>query len=175
MNVLRRIGPTAVAAIALLAAPSGTAQASDGELASCFLNFDSKSWSAFYKSVKGEGEIVCDNGQRARVSLRGRGGGLTFGKSKIVNGQGTFTDVEDITELFGAYAQASAHGGAGKSGQATVVTKGEVSLAITGTGTGVDAGIWFGKLSIRPIDAQAATRRPERERAVPVGAGATGR
>ena len=156
-----------LACFVLLWVASPVSAANQDRLTSCFLTFDSRSWSAFYRSIRGEGEIACDNGQRARVELRARGGGLTFGKSKIVDGQGTFTDVEDINELFGSYAQASAHGGAGRSGEATVVTKGEVSLALSGTGTGVDAGIWFGRLRIRPVDADPVEPKPSRQRAVP--------
>ena len=53
-----------------------------------------------------------------------------------------------IDGLFGAYARAGAHTGAGESVQAMVVSKGEVSLALSGTGTGVDLGISVGNFVI---------------------------
>ena len=53
-----------------------------------------------------------------------------------------------IDELLGSYAAAEAHAGAVKSAKAQVMTKGEVSLALSGTGRGWDLGIAFGKLTI---------------------------
>lgn len=114
----------------------------------CSMTFTLKSWSFFYKSGKGTGRITCDNGQAANVTLRGQGGGLTFGKSKIVNGHGTFSKVSSINELYGNYANAEAHAGVVESGSARALTKGEVSLTLTGTGKGVDLGINFGSFKI---------------------------
>jgi hypothetical protein len=84
-----------------------------------------------------------------RVSLEARGGGLTFGKSKIENGVGEFSGVSDISALLGTYASAEAHAGAGASAKGQVVTKGEVSLALSGTGKGWDLGVAFGNLKIK--------------------------
>ena len=117
----------------------------------CRMTFDLRSWSAFYKSSKGEGTITCDTGESARVSLRAKGGGLTVGKSKIVDGEGVFSPVEDIRELYGAYAQGEAHAGAGSAVAAQGLTKGEVSLSLTGKGHGVDLGVSFGKFTIEPV------------------------
>ncbi len=117
----------------------------------CKMTFTLKSWSIFYKSGKGYGTITCDNGQKAKVKLRSQGGGLTFGKGKIVNGHGTFSKVATIKELFGDYATAEAHAGVVKSGSAQALTKGEVSLSLTGTGNGVDIGFDFGKFTITKI------------------------
>lgn len=114
----------------------------------CKMTFTLKSWSIFYKSGKGSGTIHCDNGQKAKVRLRSQGGGLSFGKGKIVNGHGTFSKVSNIQELYGDYATAEAHGGVVKSGSAQALTKGEVSLTLTGTGNGVDIGFNFGKFTI---------------------------
>jgi hypothetical protein len=105
-------------------------------------------WSAGYSTASGSGTITCDNGQSARVSLQATGGGATAGKSKIINGHGTFSEVGDISEVFGSYASAEAHAGAGESSAAQVVTKGTVSLAFSGTGKGVDLGVTFGKFVI---------------------------
>ena len=114
----------------------------------CRMNFTMKSWSVFYKSGKGSGTITCDNGQTANVRLRSQGGGITFGKSTIVNGLGVFTEVSSIDELYGNYANAEAHAGAGGSASARALTKGEISLSLTGTGKGIDLGINFGSLKI---------------------------
>src|SRR6185295_12493886 len=114
----------------------------------CKLSFNLNSWSAFYKVSKGSGTITCDNGQTAKVRLEGKGGGLTLGKSKIRDGFGTFSEVSDIKELFGTYGTAGAAAGAVKSAEAQALTKGEVSLALTGKGTGVEVGVSFGKFTI---------------------------
>lgn len=117
----------------------------------CRMTFTLSGWSAFYKTAHGTGRITCDNGQSARVKVSAKGGGLTFGRSKIREGIGRFTEVENISELFGSYGQGEAHAGAGKSAEASVVTKGEVSLTLTGKGTGVNLGVSFGKFSIEKV------------------------
>ncbi len=114
----------------------------------CRLQFNLKGWSAFYKTAEGSGVVTCANGARARVRLRVKGGGLSVGTTTIDNGQGTFSRVYSINEIFGDYIAAEAHAGAGNSAQAAVYTRGEVSLALTGKGRGVNVGIDFGKLSI---------------------------
>ena len=120
-------------------------------LLECKMTFNLKGWSAFYKTTKGDGTITCSNGQRAKVKIAAKGGGITFGKSEIIGGTGTFTGVRTIGELFGSYAQSEAHAGAGKSGTVQAMTKGEVSLALAGTGRGIDIGFDFGKFTITRI------------------------
>jgi hypothetical protein len=85
------------------------------------------------------------------VTIRAKGGGPTAGKSTIENGSGTFSDVSDIGDLFGTYATAEAHAGAGDSSVVRVVTKGDVSLALSGTGKGIDLGVSFGKFEIEEV------------------------
>jgi hypothetical protein len=114
----------------------------------CEMTFTMKGWSAFYKTASGEGVIKCNNGQSMNVKLSAKGGGLTVGKSTIEDGHGKFSAVASMSELLGAYASGEAHAGAVKSAQAQVMTKGEVSLALSGTGRGWDLGIAFGKLTI---------------------------
>jgi hypothetical protein len=117
----------------------------------CEMTFTMSGWSAFYKTSSGTGTIKCDNGQKAKVKVSSKGGGITFGRSKIKDAIGKFTEVDDISELFGSYGQGEAHAGAGKSAKASVVTKGDISLAIAGKGTGVDLGISFGKFTIEKV------------------------
>ncbi len=114
----------------------------------CEMKFSMKGWSALYKRASGTGTVTCTNGQTASVKLEARGGGLTAGKSSIENGHGDFSKVKDIEEIFGAYADAEAHAGAVKSSGARAMTKGEVSLALSGTGRGWDLGVAFGKFRI---------------------------
>jgi hypothetical protein len=114
----------------------------------CEMTFSLSGWSVFYKTAKGDGVITCDNGQTARVKISSKGGGITAGKYRITDAIGKFTEVSDISELFGGYGQAEAHAGAGKSAKAGVVTKGEISLSFAGKGTGVDLGVAFGNFFI---------------------------
>ena len=99
----------------------------------CEMTFSLKGWSAFYKTAKGEGTITCDNGTSFPVTIQTKGGGITFGKSEIRNGIGKFSEVAKTDDLFGSYAHAEAHAGAVKSSSAQALTKGEVSLALSGT------------------------------------------
>jgi hypothetical protein len=119
-----------------------------GAMTKCTMTFSLKGWSAFYKTARGEGTITCENGQSAPVALKATGGGITFGKSEIVDGTGRFTEARSINELFGSYVQSEAHAGAGKSVDAQALTKGEISLSLVGTGRGVDVGFAFGKFTI---------------------------
>ena len=119
-----------------------------GGLTRCTLDYSIAGWSVVYSTASGDGTITCDNGQSAGVSLRAKGGGLTAGMKKVVNGHGTFSPVADIDELFGSYASAEAHAGMGESSSAQVVTKGTVSLAFSGSGEGIDLGVTFGNFVI---------------------------
>lgn len=136
-------------AVALLAGGS-VLVADDARAAheiSCRLSFSLSGWSAFYKTSSGSGSVTCDNGQSLRVSLRSKGGGLTFGRSQI-SGIGRFSGIYDIREVLGTYGNAEAHAGASNSAHSTVMTKGNVSLALTGKGTGWNLGVDFGKFTI---------------------------
>ena len=94
--------------------------------------------------------LLHPDGQRLAVKISTKGGGISFGKSKIENGTGEFSGVDDIHDVLGTYATAEAHAGAVKSSKAQVMTKGEVSLALAGTGKGWDVGIAFGKFVLEP-------------------------
>jgi hypothetical protein len=117
--------------------------------ADCQMSFNLKGWSAFYKTAKGTGTVRCDNGQTMRVSLVAKGGGITFGKSEIVNGRGEFSGVDNISEVLGTYVASEAHAGASKSAKASAMTKGNVNLALAGKGKGWDIGVAFGKFVIK--------------------------
>lgn len=115
---------------------------------SCTMKFTMKGWSAFYKTAEGTGTIKCSNGQSVKVNLSAKGGGLTVGKSSIEDGHGQFSEIASMDEVFGSYIAAEAHAGAVKSSGAQVMTKGEVSLALSGTGRGFDLGVALGALTI---------------------------
>ena len=120
-------------------------------MTSCKITYSLKGWSFVYKEYKGNGIVTCENGQRASVSIITRGGGATLGKSEINNGGGVFSEVKDINEIYGTYFVIDVHAGAVKSVEAQAMTKGEVSLAISGKGRGFDLGIALGAFTIRPM------------------------
>lgn len=133
-----------------ICAPAGLLAAEEAKqgLVDCKMTFNLRGWSAFYKTASGNGTIRCSDGQEAKVKIRAKGGGITFGKSEIVGGTGTFTGARGISELFGSYAQSEAHAGAGESKDVQALTKGLVSLVLKGSGRGIDIGFDFGKFTI---------------------------
>ena len=137
---------SALVVAALLASTTSTAVAA-GPI-DCEMRFSMSGWSAFYKRVTGTGHITCSDGTSMKVKLTAKGGGLTFGKSAIEDGIGKFTEVYAINDILGGYATAEAHAGATKSASARVVTKGPISLALTGKGRGWDVGVAFGSFHI---------------------------
>jgi hypothetical protein len=138
-----------VAAIALAAAGFYSVQAGAAGKIDCEMRFSVTGWAAIYKHAEGSGTITCSNGKNYSVEIVAVGGGLTAGKYRIEHGTGKFSEMYDTTELFGSYAQGEANAGVVKSGVAQVLTKGNVSLALAGTGEGVNLGISFGKFTIR--------------------------
>lgn len=139
-------GITTIAAAIGLALPT-TAQASEATV-DCKMDFNLAGWAIIYKEANGAGTVTCSNGQSANVNIHAKGGGLAAGKFEIDNGNGTFSKVRDISEIFGTYAQAEAQAGAVKTANAQALTKGPVSLALTGTGRGWDLGVSFGGFTI---------------------------
>jgi len=137
-----------VATLVVLAGLAFAAPALARPAITCKLHFSMAGWSVFYKTASGSGTVSCTNGQRMSVAIDAKGGGLTFGKSRIDNGTGEFAGVHDIQDVLGTYASAEAHAGASKSAKAQAMTKGEVSLALAGKGEGWDIGVAFGKFTI---------------------------
>ncbi|MET0288463.1 MAG: hypothetical protein ABW178_02420 [Pseudoxanthomonas sp.] len=142
--MIRAIVLISALGLAAVAAPSQAAT-------TCKLKFNMSGWSAFYKTADGTGTVTCDNGETMRVKVSARGGGLTVGKSTIDNGFGEFSSVRSIRQTLGSYASAEAHAGAVASTKAQVMTKGEVSLSLAGTGKGWDLGVAFGAFNIDPM------------------------
>lgn len=128
----------ALCAIALCVAAT-TATAHPGT--TCKMSYTLTGWSVFYKHAEGKGTIRCSNGQTMSVKLSAKGGGLTVGKYNVTNGFGEFAGVNDISDVLGTYVAASADAAAVKAGTAQAMTKGDVSLALSGTGKGVNLGV----------------------------------
>jgi hypothetical protein len=130
---------------ALLLAAIPAAQAAETH---CTLHYNMAGGGAFYKHSTGSGQISCDNGQHLAVTIESKGGGLTFGHSEIKDGVGKFSPVSDVHDLIGGYATAEANAGSGEASKAQVVTKGGISLALTGKGSGHTLGVSFGSFII---------------------------
>jgi hypothetical protein len=113
----------------------------------CHLTYELAGWSAIYQHATGGGHVSCDNGQRASVTISVHGGGLTAGKFRVT-GHGDISNVYSIDQVFGSYAQAGASAGVVNSGTAQVLTKGTASIALTGTGEGVNLGVAVDKFDI---------------------------
>lgn len=127
--------------------PTSHAQAAEATV-KCDLAYNLSGWSLIYKHAEGNGTITCDNGQRSNVKITVVGGGLTAGKYHIDNGHGEISHVHNIRDVYGDYAQAGAEAGVVKSATAQVLTKGTVSLALSGTGEGINLGVSAGKFTI---------------------------
>ena len=140
--------PILAASVLIAASALYSARASAAGQIDCEMKFNLTGWAAIYKHAEGRGTITCNNGRTFRVNIVAVGGGLTAGKYKIEGGTGKFSQVYDTAELFGSYAQGEANAGVVKSGIAQALTKGNVSLALAGSGEGVNLGISFGKFTI---------------------------
>lgn len=132
--------------LALLAGGSAPAQAAGN--VDCELRYELSGWSVFYKTARGSGSVSCDDGSRFAVSIVAKGGGLTVGRTHIRDGRGRFTGATSASAVLGTYAAAEAHAGAQRAGSAQVLTKGDVLLALAGSGEGWSLGVGFGKFVI---------------------------
>jgi|GEM_PF-31794 len=126
----------------------------------CTMVFGLTGWSIFYETASGTGIVTCNNGQTADVTISMKGGGLTAGRYRL-RGNGEFTEVYDIADLFGVYGAADAHAGALRSARAQVLTKGDVSLALVAKGQGIDLGVGFNAFKIEPIYKKKEQVRPQ--------------
>ncbi|RFU45418.1 hypothetical protein [Paraburkholderia sp. DHOC27] len=116
----------------------------------CHLTFSMSGWSALYQHAEGHGKLTCSNGQRSSVKISVHGGGLTAGKFRVT-GHGDITHVYSIKDVYGSYAQAGASAGAGQSGTAQVLTKGDTSMALSASGEGINLGIALDDFKIEPV------------------------
>ncbi len=148
MNI-KSIPMVALLACALGSSAMTPARAAGADL-ECKLTYSLSGWSLIYKHTTGTGVVTCGNGESMPVRVTAKAVGLTAGKWHIDNGKGTFTDVHNIHDVLGGYAQASANVGLAKSGEAQVLSKGEVSLALAGAGEGVNLGVDIGQFKIEP-------------------------
>lgn len=118
-------------------------------MTSCTMTYKMSGFSLVYKQYDGIGNISCRNGQRAQVVLASKSIGFTIGKSEI-EGTGVFSDVRNLNEIYGSFAAFEGHAGATTSIDGQLLTRGEISLVLTGKGRGIDIGVTLGALTIKP-------------------------
>ncbi len=118
-------------------------------MTSCTMTYKMSGFSLVYKQYDGLGNISCSNGQRAQVALASKSIGFTIGKSEI-EGTGVFSEVRNLNEIYGSFVALEGHAGATKSVDGQVLTRGEISLALSGKGRGIDIGVTLGALTISP-------------------------
>lgn len=135
-------------ALALASGLSVSPRASAADTLDCRLTYNIKGWSLVYKQSTGDGVVTCTNGQKMAVKIKAKALGLTAGKWNVHDGKGNFSDIHKIEDVLGGYAQAQAAAGAGKSASTQVLTKGTVSLALAGTGEGVNLGVDVGRFEL---------------------------
>jgi len=126
-----------------------SASANAGELTSCTMTYKLSGWSLVYKQYDGIGNISCSNGQRAQVALASKSIGFTIGKSEI-EGTAAFSEVKNLNEIYGSFVALEGHAGATKSVDGQILTRGEISLYLSGKGRGIDIGVTLGALKISP-------------------------
>lgn len=114
----------------------------------CHMDFTLSGWSIIYQTANGTGTVTCSNGASMPVKIDAKGGGLTVGKYKLTDGHATFSHITDIQQILGSYATANAHVGVVHSGHAAAMTKGNVSMSLTGNGQGWDIGAGFESFTI---------------------------
>lgn len=136
--------------VALLFAGLLMSDVASADMTGCVLTYNMKGWSFVYKEYRGSGVVRCRNGQQANVAIISRAVGMTLGMSEISDGKGVISAVNSIDEVFGTYVAFDGHAGVTRSVEGRVMTKGVVSLALSGIGRGVDLGVTIGAFSIRP-------------------------
>jgi hypothetical protein len=144
MNCIKSL--TIIASIVVSVIPD-MAKAAERDL-SCQLSFTTTEWSIIYASAAGRGTVTCKNGESMPVSISAKGIGLTAGKWEVQHGRGIFTDVATIDNVLGSYYGVSANAGMAKAGSAQALTKGKVSLMLTGKGEGFDLGVAISSFTI---------------------------
>jgi hypothetical protein len=149
MQVEGSVARYAVRVVCGLVLVMAMAHVAEAKKIDCELRYSLSGWSAIYKTAKGQGRITCDNGQTMRVAITVKGGGITFGKTKIDDGRGKFSEVSNVNDLLGGYAEAGVEAGAVKATEANVLTNGKSTLALAGKGEGWNLGISGAKFTIR--------------------------
>ena len=143
---MSRVVRATVALIALVAGTSSLQPVhADGAGLDCTLKFYLSTWSVVAKHSEGSGIVKCEDGATMRVHIVAKGASLA-GKAHVDGGTGRFSPLRSLAEILGSYDGAS--DAKTTSSSDLVLTKGAVSLAIAGTGEGVDLRVDVGELTL---------------------------
>jgi hypothetical protein len=145
-----------------LALATGGLAAGESRSVGCDLSFTSKEWSLLYARARGKGVVFCDDGSSMGVAITAKGLGVTAGKWKITDGRGKFSHVHDIVEVLGTYLAVSGEIGLIKAGTTRLLSKGDVSLALAGSGKGINVGVAFSEFTISTAGKPIRRRRDAR-------------
>jgi hypothetical protein len=126
----------------------GSAPALAEDEVSCEMDFSMKGWAVVITEGKGEGKVVCSNGETAEVAIASHGIGLSAGKAELVHARGEFTGVSRLEDLLGTYSSQTRTGGAGEAGGVALLTKGSVSLTVYAKGEGMGISTALGRITI---------------------------
>lgn len=140
------------------AAAAGDEHMAGGKTLDCEMSFVLDGWSAAYMTAQGNGTVKCSNGKSMPVTLDAKGGGISAGAFKINDGHAKFTDVASIDDVLGDYGMAKAHAGVAKTAQGAVMTNGDVTATLGGTGDGWDLGVGFGRFTIKKAEGMASSQ-----------------
>jgi hypothetical protein len=126
--------------------------AARADTTACTLSFAMRAYSKHFMQSSGRGTIVCDNGQKAEVSILGRGANLANGAGAFAGGEATFSAVLDISALLGSYTlPASATvGNARPLGVAGAMSNGQATIVFPRTGPAATMPATFGRIGIIP-------------------------
>lgn len=139
-------------AAAAFATASTPLPATDHRL-ECRLSFTVRQWSPQQAAATGAGMVTCTNGSAMLVIVSARGPGIAAGRWDITDGRGTFAHVARIEDIPGSYAAIEGDIGVSAAGTVQALTKGGVSLRLSGKGRGFSAGIAIRDFSISlPVD-----------------------
>ncbi|MDO8527883.1 MAG: hypothetical protein Q7T03_09380 [Deltaproteobacteria bacterium] len=119
----------------------------------CTLKFDMTTRPMFFTRGKGTGTITCDSGETANIIVRAYGGWVTLFQKKGIDGNGTFSKVEDISKLYGSYTDSQTTAGhSGALVKTPIVWKRNISLQFSGTPKGWNPGASMGEFRILPAE-----------------------
>jgi len=134
--------------VVMLSTHSMTLSEAADENIECQISFSSNEWSAAYARMVGQGLVSCDDGSSMPVWLWAKGGGITAGMWKITDGKGKFHNVRKIEDVLGEYISVSGDIGVSRAATARLLSKGKITLSLTGKGEGFDLGIAINEVKI---------------------------
>jgi hypothetical protein len=124
----------------------------------CNLRFTAGQWSPQQAAVTGAGMLTCTNGSAMPVMVGASGPGIAAGRWSITDGRGAFGRVARIEDILGSYAAIEGDIGVSAAGTVQALTKGKLSLRLSGKGQGFSAGIAIRDFSISRL--ADSPRRP---------------